>query len=88
MLGTSTYDQARSALVQLHRVSKYNFPAKLDENLKTFMRGMKHHVATTKMESGDSGIIGKKKMNYKVYEKICELFMNEEGVEYLFARCF
>jgi len=40
------------------------------------------------MEDGDSGIIGKKKMDFKVYEKICELFLKEEGEEYLFARCF
>jgi hypothetical protein len=52
------------------------------------MKGMKRHVAAKKMEDGDSGIIGKKKMDFKVYEKICELFMPEEGEEYLFARCF
>ncbi len=40
------------------------------------------------MEDGDSGIIGKKKMDFKVYEKICNLFMKEEGEEYLFAHCF
>jgi hypothetical protein len=40
------------------------------------------------MEDGDSGIIGKKKMDFKVYENICELFMPEEGEEYLFAHCF
>jgi hypothetical protein len=40
------------------------------------------------MEDGDSGIVGKEKMDFKVYEKICELFMAEEGEEYLFAHCF
>jgi hypothetical protein len=40
------------------------------------------------MEDGDSRIIGKKKMDFKVYKKMCELFMAEEGKEYLFARCF
>jgi hypothetical protein len=33
-------------------------------------------------------MIGKKKMDYKVYKKLCELFMKEEGEEYLFACCF
>ncbi len=58
------------------------------EKLKLFMKGMKRHVAAKKMEDGDSGIIGKKKMGFKVYEKICELFMKEEGEEFIFARCF
>jgi hypothetical protein len=40
------------------------------------------------MEDGDSGIIGNKKMDFKVYEKHCELFMPEEGEEYLFAVVF
>ncbi len=49
---------------------------------------MKRTVAAKKMENGDSGIIGKKKMDFKVYKKICELFLKEEGEEFLFARCF
>ena len=58
------------------------------EKLKLFMKGMKRHVAAKKMEDGDSGIIGKKKMGFKVYEKNCELFMKEEGEEFIFACCF
>ena len=87
-LGVSSYDMAKSALVHLYRMSKYDIPAEFADNLKIFMKGMKRHVAAKKMEDGDSGIIGKKKMDFKVYEKICELFMPEEGEEYLFARCF
>ena len=70
---------AKSALVHLYRMSKYDLPVKFSENLKIFMKGMKRHVAAKKMEDGDSGIIGKKKMDFKVYEKICELFLPEEG---------
>ena len=33
-------------------------------------------------------MIGKKKMDYKVYEKLCELLMKEEDKKYLFAHCF
>ncbi len=58
------------------------------EKLELFMKGMQRHVAVKKMEGGDSGIIGKKKMGFKVYKKICELFMKEEGEEFIFARCF
>ena len=58
------------------------------EKLKKFMNGMKLHVTMKKMESGDVNMIGKKKMDYKVYEKLCQFFMKEEGEEYLFARCF
>jgi hypothetical protein len=60
---------AKSALVHLYRMSKYDIPAEFADNLKIFMKGMKRHVAAKKMEDGDSGIIGKKKMDFKVYEK-------------------
>jgi hypothetical protein len=56
--------------------------------LKIFMKGMKRTVAAKKMEDGDIGIIGKKKMDFRVYEKICELFLKEEDMEFIYARCF
>ena len=87
-LGVASYDQAKSALVHLFRMSKYDIPAEFADNLKIFMKGMKRTVATKKMEDGDSGIIGKKKMDFKVFEKICALFLKEDGEEFLFARCF
>ena len=87
-LGVSSYDQAKSALVHLYRMSKYDMSSDFADNLKMFMKGMKRTVAAKKMENGDSGIVGKKKMDFKVYEKICELFLKEEGEEFLFARCF
>ena len=87
-LGNASYDQAKSALVHLFRMSKYDMPTEVGEKLKMFMKGMKRHVAAKSFENGDSGIIGKKKMDFKVYEKICELFLKEEGEAYLFARCF
>jgi hypothetical protein len=87
-LGVASYDQAKSALVHLYRMSKYNIPVEFVENLKIFMKGINRHVAAKKMEDGDSRIIGKKKMDFKVYKKICELFMAEEGEEYLFASYF
>ena len=68
-LGVASYDQAKSTLVHLFRMSKYDIPAEFAENLKIFMKGMKRTVATKKMEDGDSGIIGKKKMDFKVFEK-------------------
>ncbi len=33
-------------------------------------------------------IIGKKKMGFEVYKKICKLFLREEGEEFIFARAF
>ena len=68
-LGVASYDQAKSALVHLFRMSKYDIPAEFADNLKIFMKGMKRTVAAKKMEDGDSGIIGKKKMDFKVYKK-------------------
>ena len=87
-LGIASFDQAKSALVHLFRMSKYKMLVDFSEKLKMFMKGLKRHVASKKMESGDSQIVGKKKMDFKVYEKICELFLKEEGEEYLFACCF
>ncbi len=52
------------------------------------MKRMKRTVAAKKMEDGDSGIVGNKKMDFQVYKQICELFLKEEGEEFLFARCF
>jgi hypothetical protein len=87
-LGVASYDQAKSALIHLYRMSKHDIPSDFADNLKIFMKVMKRTVAAKKMEDGDSGIVGKKKMDFKVYEMICELFLKEEGEEYLFARCF
>ena len=87
-LGNASYDQAKSALVHLFRMSKYDISKDLAEKLKMFMKGIKRHVATKSFENGDSGIIGKKKMDFKVYEKNCELFFKEEGEEFIFGRCF
>jgi len=56
-------------------MSKYDIPAEFADNLKIFMKGVKRTVATKKMEDGDSGIIGKKKMDVKVFEKTCALFL-------------
>ena len=87
-LGIASFDQAKSALVHLFRMSKYKMLEPMNEKLKMFMKCMKRHVASVKMESGDSQIVGKRKMDFKVYEKICELFLKEEGEEFMFAHCF
>jgi hypothetical protein len=41
-----------------------------------------------KVLEGDVSIIGKKKMGFDVYKKICGLFLKEEGEEFIFARAF
>jgi len=74
-LGFASYNQAKSAVIHLFRMSKYDIPAEFADNLKIFMKGVKRTVATKKMEDGDSGIIGKKKMDVKVFEKTCALFL-------------
>jgi hypothetical protein len=87
-LGVASYNQAKSALVHLYRMRKYNIPVEFAKNLKVFMKMINRHFAAKKMEDGDSRIIGKKKMDFKVYKKICELLMGEESEEYSYARCF
>ncbi len=56
--------------------------------LKKFRKGIRHHVADKKALKGDVSTIGKKKMGFDVYKKICELFLREEGEEFIFARAF
>ena len=58
------------------------------ENLKQFTKGIRRHVADKKVLEGDVNIIGKRKMGFDVYKKICELFLKEEGEEFVFARAF
>jgi len=69
-------------------MSKYEMLLDFADKLKIFMKGVMLHVASKNMEAGDSQIIDKQKMDFRVYEKICELFLKEESEEYLFARCF
>ena len=57
-------------------------------SLKQFTKGIRRHVADKKEIEGDVSIIGKKKMGFDVYQKICELFLKEEGDEFIFARAF
>ena len=59
----SSYDQAKSALIHLFRMSKYDMPLDFAEKLKMFMKGMKQHVATKNIDGGDCQIVGKKKMD-------------------------
>jgi hypothetical protein len=51
-------------------MSKYKISVDFAERLKIFMKGMKQHVASKKMESGNANMIGKQKMDYKLYEKL------------------
>ena len=87
-LGNSSYEQSISALKHLYRMSKYSLPTEFDENLKMFNKGIKRKVANVKKASGDVALIGKVKMQFAVYRKICELMLREEGPEFLFARAF
>ena len=73
-LGVASFDQARSSLVHLFRMSKYEMLVDFADKLKIFMKGLKRHIVSKNKEAGDSQIIGKKMMDFRVYEKICELF--------------
>ena len=50
-------------------MSKYKISVDLSEKLKLFMKCIKWHVVAKKMEDSNSQIIGKKKMDFKVYKK-------------------
>ena len=52
------------------------------------MSDLKHDIAEKKKVTGDNKSIEKVKMDFKVYEKLCRLFMKEEAEEYIFACYF
>jgi hypothetical protein len=51
-------------------MSKYKILEPFSDKLKMSMKCMKRHVASKKQKSGDCQIVGKRKMDFKVYEKI------------------
>jgi hypothetical protein len=87
-LGMSTIEQAKSALRNLFRFSNYEMSPSMEVLLKQFLSGKKRDIAEKKKMTGDYLRIGKAKMDFKVYEKLCDLFLKEEGEEFIFARCF
>ncbi len=84
----SANNAPQSALKHLFWMSKYTMSSYFAEQLKQFTQGIRRTVADKKKEQGDNLMIGKKKMEFKVYQKICELFLGEEGEEFIFACCF
>ncbi len=48
-------------------------------SLKQFTKGIRRHVADKKVIEGGVRMIGKKTMGFDVYQKICKLFLKEEG---------
>jgi hypothetical protein len=69
-------------------MSKYEMHLAFTEQLKQFTKGIRRTVADKKKVEGDSNIIGKKKIDFNVYQLMCELFMMEEGEEFIFVRSF
>ncbi len=87
-LGNASYEQAQSALKHLFCMSKYAMQKNFFDDLKQFTKGIRRHVANKKVLEGDVTMVGKKKMGYDVYKKICEKFLEEEDEEYIFACSF
>jgi len=87
-LGNASYEQSQSALKHLFCMSKYVMQTNFFDDLKQFTKGIRRHVADKKVLEGDVTMVGKKKMGYDVYKKLCEKFLEEEGEEYIFARAF
>jgi hypothetical protein len=87
-LGNASYKQSQSALKHLFRMSKYAMQLDFFDNLKQFTKGIQQHVANKKVQEGDVAIVGKKKMGFNMYKKICKQFMKLEGKEFIFAHAF
>jgi len=79
-LGNASYEQAQSALKHLCRMAKYSMDPYFFTELKQFTKGIRRHVADKKVLEGDVSIIGKKKMGFDVYKKICELSTGVGGM--------
>ena len=86
--GNASYEQSQSALKHLFRMSKYAMQTNFFDNLKQFTKGIRRHVADKKVLEGDVTMVGKKKMGFNVYKKICEKFLQEGGEEYIFSHAF
>jgi hypothetical protein len=67
-LSNASYEQCQSALKHLFRMSKYDMGVSFLEQLKQFTKGIRRTVADKKKEEGDCLIVGKKKMDFKVYQ--------------------
>ena len=87
-MSSAVYEQCRSAITHLFQMSKYDVPEVFATKIKQFMAGLKRHVTERKVKEGDTDGDGKKKMSFKVYEKMCELFLRQEDEEFVFAHCF
>ena len=87
-LGNASYEQSQSTLKHLFRMSKYAMQTNFFDDLKQFTKGIRRHVADKKVREGDTTMVGKKKMGFDVYKKICKKFLQEEGEEYIFTRAF
>jgi hypothetical protein len=87
-MSNALYEQSQSAIKHLFRMSKYKMHSSFTCHLKQFTKGIWWTVADKKKVEGDSMLIGKKIIDFNVYQLMCELFMREEGEEFIFARCF
>ncbi len=82
------YKKCQSALKHLFCMSSYNIEPDFFKNLKQFTKSIRRHISNKKELAGYTGIIGKKKMGFDVFKKICKLFLKEEGKEFIFACVF
>ncbi len=87
-LGNLSYKQCQSALKHLFCMSDYNMKPNFFKNLKQFTKDIQYHIVHKEELEGYTNIIGKKKMGFDIYKKIRELFLKEEGKEFIFASIF
>ena len=87
-LSISMYDGMRSKLMHLHRSMQKQIDPDLQKDLSTYVKGLKRVVAEEKKKTGQKLTEGKRFMSRMVYKKFCQILMNGESDEYLFAHCF
>ena len=83
LLSKLRYERSRSVVLFLYKEVFITVDGGIQSKLCCFISGLKIIVDNKK---GFSLVEGKIKMSFKVYEKLCELFIESEGSKFVY--CF
>ena len=63
-------------------------PISFQTNMRQLLAGLRREQAKRRVKDGDEKIEGKKKMDFAVYQKMCELMFARAGSCWIFAHLF
>ena len=87
-LSKSSYDQARSALMYYYKRADVRPPEDMVSKMGQYLRGISRQNAARKAKEGDSSQEGKRKMDFAVFQRMCELMLAKKDGKYAFAHLF